>query len=266
MRYLAVYPAKVNDTLMKGLSWRGPWALPVGGRGIKLTVDGANCTPGVKFNYEFTQPWTATTSIFVSTGNLNVNPANTIFCNADIGAAAIRGYWAYINAAGKVVVRLLSGWTGSGTANLIEVVGSSNVCDAHHVITISYDGSGVAAGIKIYLNGVLETPTVNANALSGTIVSSTNFSISAAVNGATTIVRLNDLMMNFIFDSVVRDQTYITANHSRAAQRGRLPRVDANTQLYYDFTELSGSTAADKSANGFTGTLSGSFVWVTSLW
>jgi tetrahydromethanopterin S-methyltransferase subunit D len=61
---------------------------------------------------------------------------------------------------------------------------------------------------------------------------------------------------NFIMSNIVRSAAYIAANV------GVLPVVDANTALSYAFEEGTGTTTADGSANGFTGTLHNSTVWV----
>lgn len=48
-------------------------------------------------------------------------------------------------------------------------------------VALTYDGSGVAAGIKLYVNGVLETPTVAHDNLTTSIVNSASFAIGTLV-------------------------------------------------------------------------------------
>lgn len=55
---------------------------------------------------------------------------------------------------------------------------------AWHHVCFTYDGSSSAAGVTIYVDGVLQAVTVIFDSLSGTIVSATNFSIAARTGGA----------------------------------------------------------------------------------
>jgi hypothetical protein len=57
-----------------------------------------------------------------------------------------------------------------------------NDTEWHHVI-VTYDGSSTVAGQKGYVDGVLQTPTTEADTLNATIVSSSPFTLSSR-NGA----------------------------------------------------------------------------------
>jgi hypothetical protein len=263
MRSLAVYPVKVSDILLTGLSWRGPWLTPIGVRGVKIT-NGGFCDASQVLNFHSNQSWTVTSTWFLQTGNLNP-AANVIFTNVGTGPPWT-GYEAFVNSSGLVIVRLMSGWDGSSATNLIEVQGNSNVCDAHNIFNVSYDGSSTAAGVKIYLNGSPMSMTTNVDNLTGDIFNFHDFLVCAQEDGGGGgTFCFNDLMMTFIVDNTVRSSSYISQYCSPTGFLETQPPVDANTQLYYDFRELTGTTTADKSPNGFNGTLQTPFVWVTAL-
>jgi hypothetical protein len=69
---------------------------------------------------------------------------------------------------------------------------------------------------------------------------------------------INGIMNFFAFSNVVRNAAYMSAHGSLAIK----PAVDANTILYYDFLEGSGTTLIDHSTSGYNGTISGAgYLW-----
>ena len=271
IRNIAIYPGYVSDTLLKGASWRGPWRITpfgTGGKGLKiLSGDRLYAVGATPLNWEKTQAWTMTATFFLQTGNLSATVGNILFANVGLGAPWT-GYEAYVEKTSKKIrVRIMSGWDGTSANNRIEVDGSSNVCDAHNIVHITYDGSGVAAGVKIYVNGVLDTMTVNVDNLTGSIVNANKFCVACQEDATGThgSFALNDLMMAFILDNVARSAAYVSQYGSPAGYMGIAPAPDANTQLYYDFRELTGVTTRDRSVNGYNG-LATTATWVTAIW
>ena len=156
---------------------------------------------------------------------------------------------------GRVCVRISSTWH----TNALSVFGSTNIYDGRtHYIWVTYDGSKSASGVKIYVDGVLETMTTEFDSLTGSSVNSNPLYLGAQKNGASS----NHPFSYFgpiRISNIVRDQTYITANHSSTSP----PAVDANTVLAYDFTEQTGTSCNDLSASNYDGTLSSSGLWIT---
>ena len=75
------------------------------------------------------------------------------------------GYRCYITSS-NIVLNLY----GSGTSNItVESVGSLTLHQWHNV-TITYDGSGTAAGVNMYLDGVLMAVNIISDAISGTML------------------------------------------------------------------------------------------------
>jgi hypothetical protein len=259
IKNLAVYPVKASADLMNALSWRGAWRLSPYGitlRGVSMKST-SSLTPGVKLNYERIQPWTMTLGYYLNTSSLN-GTANVIFTDVPVGPPW-SGFECYVLPNGKPRIRIMSGWDGTSANNRIEVDGNTNVCDAHNILCVTYDGSSVASGVKIYLNGTPMATTTNVDNLTGTIVTNQNFQIGYQNSGTGPYLEFGDLMMTFIFDNVVRSAAYIAA----AAASEVAPTVDANTQLYYDFRENTGNTTIDHSANSFIGTFNGAQTWLS---
>jgi hypothetical protein len=75
---------------------------------------------------------------------------------------------------------------GTWPTSAIQVDGSTIVTDGkwHHVV-VTYDGSSSASGMKIYVDGALEAPTVGNNNLTTSTTNTTPFTIGLRNNGAT---------------------------------------------------------------------------------
>ena len=131
-----------------------------------------------------------------------------------------------------------------------------------HLIAASYDGGTPAtiSNIKIYLDGVpLTTSYEAANTLGNkSIVSPTqNFIIGTQMPGGPNMCGPTSF---FQLDKVARSAAYIANYYPGSATP--LPPADANTDMRLLFTEGSGTSVHDTSANAFVGTLSSSGLWV----
>jgi hypothetical protein len=125
--------------------------------------------------YEYNQPFSISFA-FVYGGGVR-NSYNYLFGHYETatGAAGYRGIIVSIGSSSGVAntigIRLQN-----TTAAAIQVSGSTVlVAGKCYCCTITYDGSGLAAGLKLYVNGIVaETKTVQKDLLaSGTIVSTT---------------------------------------------------------------------------------------------
>lgn len=107
------------------------------------------------------------------------------------GAGTASGYRYYLQS--NAISLLISG--GTGAADRIEIRSSNlsiNNGSWHHCV-VTYDGSGSAAGVRFYHNGVLDPTggyTTTANALVGTVTNTTAAQISGR-NGTTNIFQGN---------------------------------------------------------------------------
>ena len=143
-------------------------------------------------------------------------------------------------------------------ANYIDVQSSVVVTDGKwHNVAVSYDGSSSASGVKIYLDGVQDTATtIVANSLTGSIVSPTHGPLIIG-NQTNWPFALNGSLDYFSISNEVRSAAYI----AQYSSPGSTPPVDANTVLYYNFNEDTGTVAHDLSSDGYAATLSSSSMW-----
>lgn len=226
----------------------GGIAPPAAGLALTFLPANATTTPNVNagshapLQWERTQPWTALAQINVATPPTS---AAIIFttCNQGNADTHFPGYEFWIDGTGKLRVRVIS---DIATNNYIGVIGTTNVATgATFTVAASYDGSSTVAGVKIYVNGVLETMTSEGFSLSGSIINAQPLVLGNQLGFA---FSLGGTLANFSLSNVVRSQAQIAAYTTAAGA------VDANTVLAYNFPEGFGVTTADLSTNGFTAT------------
>jgi Concanavalin A-like lectin/glucanases superfamily len=226
---------------------------PAIGQPISFLPLNATSTPNVSpgqqpaLNFERTQPWTAIAKINVATPpTASANPAAIIFTTANQGAAngLFPGYELWIDGTGKLRVRLIN---NISAPNYIGVIGTTNVCDGvTRTVAASYDGSSTVAGVKIYVNGILETMTSEGTALTASIL---NIQPLVIGNQLGFPFSLGGTLAEFSLSNVVRSQAQIAAYTTATAA------VDVNTVLAYNFSENTSWHTADLSSNAFTGYL-----------
>jgi hypothetical protein len=240
-----------------GISGKAGTSPPSPPAGLALSFRPINAvsTPNVSagshtaLQFERTQAWTVIAQINVATPpTAAANPAAIIFTTANQGSAntAFPGYELWIDNLGRLRVRLIN---NIATPNYIGVIGTTNVAQGvPHTVAASYDGSSTVAGVKIYVDGVLETMTSEGTSLTASILNTQPLVIGNQLGFP---FSLGGTLANFSLSTVVRTQAQIAAYTTAAGAK------DANTILAYDFAEGSGTTTADLSTNGFTGTING---------
>ncbi|HMF68667.1 MAG TPA: LamG-like jellyroll fold domain-containing protein, partial [Phyllobacterium sp.] len=151
---------------------------PPAGLALSFLPAGSTSVPNVSvtqaaLNFERTQSWSLNCQVQVPGPPTAVaaggGTAAIIFttCNQGPGST-FPGYEVWINASGTIQVRLISNITAN---NYIGVFGAINVCDNNlHNVAVSYDGSSTIGGIKIYVDGVLDTNTSEGFALTASIL------------------------------------------------------------------------------------------------
>ncbi|HEX6566890.1 MAG TPA: LamG domain-containing protein [Chthoniobacterales bacterium] len=196
--------------------------------------------------YERTQPWTVMAAIKM----LSKPPsgkANIIFTNV-LAGEPYSGYEFWVDSNGFLHVRIISDIAN----NYIGKVGTTNVCDSRwHFVAETYDGSSSAAGVNIYLDGVLQAMTTESDTLTGSIVAAGQQMLIGNQNGRSSTYFARGYIDEFSIHNVVRSAGYIAA-----ISPTNLPQVDANVQLMYHFDEGDGTIAHDASGNHLNATFS----------
>jgi len=221
-----------------------------GTNAIVPTASGyVNC--GAILPFETNQAWTITAGIKASQLP-TADKACVVICKID-HRPAYRGYELWVDSNGHLISECISDYA---TDNRIAVIGTTDVVDGNwHSVAVTYDGSSRAAGLKLYVDGVLETATVWADNLSGSIVGTAALAVGTQLSWPEGEYFQGSLDEVAIAD-VARSPEYLAAHAAPAA----LPEVDSHTLLNYHFDEGSGSTVQDASGHGRTGTLTGN-IW-----
>ncbi len=142
------------------------WGTNAGFPGSSLTITGTNpqmsATSSSLTNFTGTAPfslaaWISITSVAANMIILSSSTNAGTYNGWEIGATSNHFYFFLFN---------------TNTTNGIVVNGSTNVQNTgKHYVVATYDGSRTAAGVKLYVDGSLETPSVGQNNLSLTAVS-----------------------------------------------------------------------------------------------
>jgi hypothetical protein len=209
---------------------------------------------GNVLQYERTASWTAFAAL-----QLYYFPATAgvIYTNVPGSGSAFPGHEIWIDNLGKLRVRIMSNVTGG---NYIGVIGTANVVDGKkHAIAYSYDGSSLAAGIKVYIDGALEATTVEHDALSASIVASGQSLYVGNQQQPTQNFNFTGVLSFFQIDNVVRSQAYIQSNFTGGAIP---PAVGGQTDIRFLLNEGSGGVINDTSGNSHNGTPATATMWV----
>lgn len=133
-----------------------------------------------KFSFDF---WIKTTS---NTQSLFSNQPNSGLFN---------GYIIYLNGNGKVEIFFTSSGPG------IDVIEPIIINDNNwHNVAITYNGNGLASGINVYIDNILQSLTINSNTLNGSMLSNLPLLIGS---------RQGSLQFNGEFDEVRIFQNYV---------------------------------------------------------
>src|ERR1700757_1199864 len=199
---------------------------------------------GNVLQYERTQPWTAMAAIKMFS---KPPEANIIFTNV-LAGKPYSGYDFWVDWNGFLHVRIINNIAN----NYIGKVGTTNVCDSSwHFVAATCDGSSSAAGVKIYLDGVLQPMTTESNSLTESIVAPGQQMLIGNQNGRSSTFYARGYIDEFSIHNVVRSAGYVAA-----ISPTNLPQVDSNVQLMYHFTEGNGTIAHDASGNHLNATFS----------
>lgn len=170
------------------------------------------------------------------------------------------GYrWSIVNSNQRFTFFLI----GTNGANLINVSGQSGGGTANNIIpqnvwchvVLTYSGSGTAAGVNFYKNGVLLTKTVTSDTFDNTSILTTvslklggfqQTGTQSPFSGDITDVRLHNVALTA---QQVADLYY--------------QNIATNVEAYWPFNDGAGSTLT-ATVGGVNGTINGTVVWVPS--
>jgi RHS repeat-associated protein len=164
-------------------------------------------------------------------------------------SAPYRGYDISMNGGG-LCVHLINTWS----TNAFKETTTSTYNDGrwHHVVW-TYNGNGNVSGSIIYVDGVVQSTVTDANVLNATTIdSNTPVRIGARTNG----VYFNGQIDEVRIWNKVRNQAEIQANLNLSP-----PANDPNLVAYWRLDEGSGTTVADATGKGNTGTLTNGPAW-----
>ncbi len=241
-----------------------PPAAFTGTNGWWWNGDAANSriTYGNVLAYEYTQPWTLVAAIccFAAAGGGHAGVSGIVFTNVTgPGNAAQPGYEFWPDGNGHMTIRVIH------VANTawIDVNGGTFIADGKwRVVAASYDGSGRAAGCKIYVDGMPETITVNADSLGGGSIIST---YGANPNGYVIGNQQGQSFGNIGAIGLFRQFNRVLSQSEIQKYKINmtLPPIDSSCVLAPALNEGgSSTTTADLSASGLTGTLNSASCWL----
>ncbi|MEQ1830934.1 MAG: DUF1549 domain-containing protein, partial [Pirellula sp.] len=138
-------------------------------------------------------------------------------------------------------------------------------------VAFTYDGSGKAAGLKLYINGALAKTTVKADALAGSIKSNTPFSIGRRGNSSTPFEgRIDELKIfkreltsgdvaNSYFGNI-RSIVQIAADKRDAKQKAQIEKFFRETRFTEYSVQLNAKVALQKTKTDFENSIPNTMV------
>ncbi len=201
------------------------------------------------YQYERTQPWTIMAAV-----RLIAHQPTASLILGNVSTSPFPGYELWIDSAGKLRVRIMH----DIPSDALGVIGSQDLLDGTwHMVGATYDGSSTAAGVKLYVDGVLDTgKTVEVDTLASTIIGTNQMFVGNQVNHL-------DYFFNGYLDAVslhdiARDATYMAAHTTPST----IPTDDGHCVLILNLDTGTGLTATDTGSGGHNGTLSAGVIWV----
>ncbi len=147
-----------------------------------LSFDGANdfVELGDILNFDSATPFT----ISAWTNRQSVGADHTIFARADYTDPVLqRGYWFGFSSTDTLNLFLVS---DSSTGNRLRIDSTTvfNTPSTPHHVAVTYDGSTMASGAKLFVDGTEETVTVVSDALAGTTLNPAPARIGGSIDTA----------------------------------------------------------------------------------
>lgn len=250
VRRIVIYPKRLTATQLPQLRTLAPFNTTPRSS-LLVPNTGSIILPNGALFYERTQPWSFMASI--ASAYANAPFGGVAFTNTITDPfSGMEGWIEGTNsgrAAGLLCIRLMH---DLGAGNAIDLSSSFQFGDGKQPMSGgSYAGNSLAAGVKIYKDGISDPSiAVALNALTASILTNSGaLWIGNQTNGGFG----GNLFSFFAFYNTVKPDSFFAAH----ASYGTLPDPsDPDCVLYYDFSEGTGTTLHDKSASGFNGAIS----------
>jgi len=228
---------------------------------FSMEFDGVNESVGhgspASLNFDRTQAHSL--SIWFKLNGINKN--QRLADKSNSGAVG-RGYSFFIRSSNLISYGLTSDASASPNPDQIAVNGSTvlTLDGLWHNFTVTYDGSSTAAGVLLYLDGVLETPSVLQDALVSTTQAVAQFHFGIRASGSS--LPLDGRLNSGAAWDIALTPTQVMEVSSTPLVNLATHSAAANLQLYNKMgdgatfnTPAAGEwTFPDDSGNGLTGT------------
>lgn len=204
---------------------------------------------GNNFNFEYNQPWSLTFWV-----KFNDTTAGTLFSKQNSASSTSAGIVIATSSSNANYNFLMY----ANSVNFIRLQGAfSFVQGQWNNITITYNGSGLVSGVRLYHQGIWRTGTALSDTLSGlSILNSSNAYINGAFNAAANIAcNLNQ----FGIVNRVLNPTEVYEIYNNQGMKSLLDVIkDGSLIGYYRLgDDDTTSTAYDSSPSAITGTITG---------
>lgn len=247
-----VWNSQLSQAQRLSLSSRTFNFRPYASNSAILAAYGQAIAAGSVLSYEYTQPWTMLAGLPATFGS---PPSGAGVIESNVVSGADAGYEIWIDNNCWPRVRLIHNIANS----YIDVAYEVSICDGkRHVLGATYDGSGVAAGVKFYLDGNAVTNTTLSDSLAGQTITTAPQNFTVGSQQLAPSFFFPGVISYYQLSSVARSASYMAAYTDPSSP----PAVDANTALSYNFNEGSGTTTSDGSGHGYTGTLTATSLWL----
>ncbi|MFX1320378.1 MAG: LamG-like jellyroll fold domain-containing protein [Promethearchaeota archaeon] len=198
-----------------------------------LEFDGVNefVDCGNEYYLDFERNNTFTLSVWIktsSTGRTIISKMNT--------SDDYRGYDLYIDNSGVIRVHLIN----TLDSNEIIVDGATSINDNQwHFITLTYNGSSTASGVKLYIDGSLDNLTIVKDTLNKTIHTDVNFLIGARTEGNYFSGQIDDVRVySFALTQDNITWLYNSGNGRPSKTLGGVDKPEVKTQYYLEIPSV----------------------------
>ncbi|MFW9878308.1 MAG: LamG domain-containing protein [Candidatus Thorarchaeota archaeon] len=187
-----------------------------------LEFDGVDeyvrCGKNQVLNFERNQSYSIATWVKTSSAN------GSILSKMNV-SNSYRGYDLFCKSDGVIRAQLIN----ELNTNEIIVDGITQIDDGEwHLIVLTYNGSSTAAGVKIYIDGNLESLTTVSDTLNKTIQTGVNFTIGSRTGGNYFSGQLDDIR---IYGTVLTQSDITWLNNSGNGQSLETLKIDTNNTV-----------------------------------
>ncbi len=172
-----------SDSTLGTLAGNPQWVDGRNGKALQLARNGHVDVPGACGDFEHTDAFSYAAWVRPADRGVSV-----VMSRMD-DASAFRGWDMYLSD-GRVYVHLIHAWPGNAIR-----VNTGDVLPAGKWVHLAatWDGSGKAAGVRVYVNGVSQPLQITHDSLTGTIRTEKNFRIGRRTDSSPAAATLDDI-------------------------------------------------------------------------